>query len=344
MRQLIRFLLVPLSLIWLMPLTPSLPPLSDQPAHAGPARRIACLYAFSSHTVIMLGKGDQMVAVVKGVKKDRLVRQMIPGIRDIPTPFAGGVIHIEALLKTRPDIVFLKPETAKIQGEIRKLERFKLPYLVAGYHSMAEQMQTIQAMGRAIGCQDKAAAYTRYYRDRVALVRSRTREIPAGKRVRLFHSINEPLRTDAPGTIEADWTTACGVVNVSLDARLAGRDNKRFAGMEQILIWNPDTIIVNEEGVDQAILSDEKWESVEAVRENRVFQIPVGISRWGHPGGLEPPLAVLWTAKTVYPGLFADIDLKQEVRDFYHRFFDFSLDDDMIQQILSGKGMRTRKK
>ncbi len=37
------------------------------------------------------------------------------------------------------------------------------------------------------------------------------------------------------------------------------------------------------------------------------YQAPIGISRWGHPGSLETPLAVLWTAKTVYPDKFGHI-------------------------------------
>lgn len=305
-----------------------------------PVQRIACLYAFTGHVVTMLGRGQDMVAVVKGLKKDKLLYQIVPAIQHLPVPFSGGIIHIEGLLNTRPDIVFLKPETAKIHQEIQKLEQFNLPYLVAGYSSMAEQMHTIEMIGRAIDREDKALAYNRYYREKIDLVRSRTRSLAEDKRVRLYHSINEPYRTDAPGTLEADWTQACGVVNVSVSSSLSGHDNKKFAGIEQILLWNPGVIIANEAGMDQLILTDKKWAPVQAVQENRVFTIPVGISRWGHPGGLETPLAILWTAKTVYPNLFPDMDMKIEIKQFYHQFFNLTLEDKMVDKILKGKGMR----
>ncbi len=71
-----------------------------------------------------------------------------------------------------------------------------------------------------------------------------------------------------------------------------------------------------------------------------MFPIPVGISRWGHPGSLETPLAILWTAKTVYPDLFSDMDLELEIKRFYHRFFDLSLTDEMVQRVLNNQGMR----
>lgn len=309
-----------------------------------PARRVACLYAFASHTLIMLGSPGEMVAVVRGVKKDRLVRQVLPGVKKLPVVSAGGIIHIEALLKTDPDLVFLKPETAAVEAEVQKLERFNLPWFSAGYNSMAGQMDTIRMMGRAVGREGRAQAYIDYYRRMIERVRSRTRDIPENRRVRLYHSINEPLRTDAPNTIEADWTLACGVVNVSLGRKLLGRENKHFASMEQVLIWNPDLIIVNEEGVDAQILGDRKWVAVKAVKKKKVFQVPVGVSRWGHPGGLETPLALAWTAKTVYPERFADFDLARETQAFYKTFFDLDLDDRMTNRILKGRGMRDRKR
>ena len=307
---------------------------------ARPAERFACLYAFTGHVVTLLGRGHDMVAVVDGLKKDRLIQQRVPGIDALPIPAKGGVIHIETLLKADPDVVFLKPETAVADAEIRKLDRFGLPYFVAGYRSMEEQMTTIEMMGKICGRYDAALAYTGYYRDMIHMVKQRTGNIPEDQRVRLYHSVNEARRTDAADTIEADWTRAAGVVNVSVGSRLHARGDKFFAGMEQILIWNPEVIIVNEAGVDQEILQDKKWAAVKAVREKNVFPIPVGISRWGHPGSLETPLAILWTAKKVYPELFSDMDLEKEIKQFYHRFFDLTLTDEMVENILNNQGMR----
>ncbi len=302
--------------------------------------RIACLYAFCGHVVTMLGRGEDMVAIVNGLKKDVLLHQIVPGIKDIPTPSNGGSINIEALLKTKADIVFLKPETAAIPAEIKKLDQFNLPYFTAGYNTMEEQMTTIEMMGKLIGRHEKALAYTRYYRDIIDKVDKRTALIPKEKKIRLYHSINESRRTDAPGTIEAEWTKAAGVLNVSVGESLHGKGDKSFADIEQILIWNPDVIIVNEDGVDQEILTDKKWAPIKAVQDKKVFPIPVGISRWGHPGGLETPLAILWTAKTVYPDLFSDIDLKKEMAGFYQTFFSLHLDEAMTRKILGNKGMR----
>jgi len=139
-------------------------------------------------------------------------------------------------------------------------------------------------------------------------------------------------------------TKAAGVINVSVGKSLHEKEDKSFADIEQILIWNPDVIIVNEDGVAKEILNDKKWSPIKAVQNKKVFSIPVGISRWGHPGGLETPLAILWTAKTVYPILFSDIDLKKEMSSFYNTHFNLSLDEEMTNKILGNQGMRHAKK
>ena len=71
--------------------------------------------------------------------------------------------------------------------------------------------------------------------------------------------------------------------------------------------------------------------------------MPNGISRWGHPGSLETPLAMLWTVKTIYPDYAGSIDIKAETKKFYKKFFNYNPSDQMINQILQGRGMRKTK-
>jgi iron complex transport system substrate-binding protein len=119
--------------------------------------------------------------------------------------------------------------------------------------------------------------------------------------------------------------------------------NKYIASLEQILLWNPQVILVNEAGVDDYIRKNPQWANIDAVKNGKAFQMPNGISRWGHPGSLETPLAILWTAKTLYPERFPDLDMEKEVREFYTEFFGTPLTEDAVKQVLNGKGMRIPK-
>ena len=43
----------------------------------------------------------------------------------------------------------------------------------------------------------------------------------------------------------------------------------------------------------------------------------------GASGSVEIPLAVLWTAKTVYPEILTTVNMAEEVDNFYRTFFNF---------------------
>jgi iron complex transport system substrate-binding protein len=68
----------------------------------------------------------------------------------------------------------------------------------------------------------------------------------------------------------------------------------------------------------------------------RVYMIPQGAHNWGNRT-IEQPLTVLWAAQTIYPDLFKDVDLLNEVKGFYQRFFNANLTDDQVREILSGR-------
>ena len=79
-----------------------------------------------------------------------------------------------------------------------------------------------------------------------------------------------------------------------------------------------------------------------AVIDKNVFQIPIGLSRWGHPTSIETPLAILWLAELLYPEQF-DIDVRAEMNTFYQEFYSYNLTDEEADDIISGYGVRTPK-
>ena len=133
------------------------------------------------------------------------------------------------------------------------------------------------------------------------------------------------------------------MTNVSLESgTLRTEGDKAYTTLEQIYAWDPDIIVCNEAQVDDYILTDEKWQGLSAVTAGRVYQIPIGVTRWGHPTSVETPLALMWLAELLYPDLF-DIDIDAEIRSFFDTFYHFEIDDEWIAAIKEGDNMRRPK-
>lgn len=307
--------------------------------------RIGCLYAFSGHITAMLGEEDKIVAVVGGLKRDKLLTDMFPDILEKPVPFTEGSINIEELIKLNPDVVFIRTTTAENKGEMDKLNSFGIPALVVDSNNMEEQRASVRLVGQVCGGEaiKKATQYDEIYQKAIDTAIKKSDQLRPNQVVTVFHSINEATRTDVSGTLPAEWTKLVGVDNVSAEEELNILEGKMYAGLEQIYIWDPQIIVCNEPGVGEYILTDSKWSGLQAVKNQKVYQMPVAISRWGHPGSMETPLAMYWLGKLVYPDLYKNIDLEKETKNFYQTFFNYDLSDEDVSMILSGQGMRKGK-
>lgn len=307
--------------------------------------RIACLYAYTGHVAVLLQCEENIVAVVDGLKRDSLMRAKIPGLQELAAPYNSGAINIEELAAAAPDLIFLRASNLQDEGELEKLDGLSIPYVVVEYVTMEDQKESIRVMGQALDRREEAEAYLSYYEETVAMVRERLSALPEEERKTVYHSVNEAVRTDVPDTLSYEVLEAAGCKNVVTgDQELRLEGEKGYANVEQIYLWDPDLILANEPEACEYFRTDAKFSGLRAVREDAVFQLPVGLSRWAHPGSLESPLAVLYIASALYPDYFPDIDMTEEIRDFYDAFFHVALTDEEIGKILKGEGMRDARK
>lgn len=54
--------------------------------------------------------------------------------------------------------------------------------------------------------------------------------------------------------------------------------------------------------------------------------------------GPEIALQILWFTKEVFPDKSTEIDINDEVKDFYLKFYKYELTDNQLEQLMAGKG------
>lgn len=302
---------------------------------------IATLDPFAGQAVIMYGFGDKMTATVGGVKRDLLLQRVCPSLATTAVVKEEGSVNAEAVLAMGIDLMFIKSDMYRSNTEREKLDALGIPYLVIEYSSIESQRAAFAVIGEALGQSGKAEVMEDYYKGVVEKVSSRVSELPQEDRPSLYHSCSEALRTDTEGSLGAEWVGLTGVKNVSLGGGLIFDEKNYYTTLEQIFVWDPDVIICNESGVADYMKNSKKWQGLRAVREDRVYQMPIGASRWGHDSSVETPLAILWLAKTLYPDRFVDVDLMSEMLWFYSTFYEYNLTDAEADLIISGKGIRS---
>jgi len=93
--------------------------------------------------------------------------------------------------------------------------------------------------------------------------------------------------------------------------------------LEQVIAWDPQVIFVQDrypEVVGQ-IVSDPNWQSIDAVKNHRVYLMPEYAKAWGYPMPEAMAIGELWMAKKLYPQKFTDIDMQKQADAYYQRFY-----------------------
>ena len=172
-------------------------------------------------------------------------------------------------------------------------------------------------------------------------------------RKELIESINEKLTSnnyDGPndyhtmywftkglkqaGSLHAEVLDYAGAVNVAvLDAVASEGGNE--VSMEQILLWDPEVVILSPEANYDEIFDDPAWADVTAVKNGAVYEAPYGPYNWmDRPPSVQRVLAIQWLGNLLYPEVF-DYDMVAEAQAFYSLFFHYELTETEARELMA---------
>ncbi len=297
--------------------------------------RVADPWHANNAMVLMLGGADKLVATTVQAQNQPWLRKLYPRIVQVPAAFdAAGEVNMESLIGAHPDVILMAYDGTSPKW-VGAVDGYHVPVVLMPNTSLADLEATARMTAQVLGPREQqiAADYVRYFDGNINRVRQITGKLTAAERPKVLHTASAGILTvDGRLTVPDDWINIAGGVNA---ADVVG--NGRPVTMEQVAAWDPDVIIVgsapNQQN-RQAILDDPRWRQIKAVREARVFVNPTGAYLWDRHSA-EAALQILWAAKTLHPELFRDINIAQETKSFYAKYFHYSLTDTELNSIFN---------
>ncbi len=297
--------------------------------------RVADPWHANNAMVLMLGGADKLVATTNQARDQNWLRRLYPRIEQVPAAFnAAGEVNIETLVGVHPDVI-LMAYGGTLPHWMDAVESYHIPVVMLPNESLEGLKTTVRMTGAVLGERESrvAAEYIRYFDDNIQKVTQITSKLTQSERPKVLHTATPGILTiDGRRSVIDDWINVAGGVNAA-DVVGVGRP----VTMEQVVVWNPDVIIVgtapNQQN-RQAILDDPRWREIKAVRDGKVFANPSGAYLWDRHSA-EAALQVLWAAKLLHPARFADLDVNRETKQFYARFFHHALTDAELASILN---------
>lgn len=303
---------------------------------------VAAIDSFAAEVILMIGAGDYLKACPNGVKSNVLLQMLYPDLKNVQVSQGSGNVNTEALMELGVDVLLIKHDFFTKETQLKKLETLNIPFIVISYDDTESQLRALKLIGGLFddASKIKAEYIANYYQHIVKMVTERAASIPEAGKKRIYHAVTA-FNFTSGRNLGSDWITDVGCINVAHTDNDTASDHS--INMEYLFIWQPDAIICNEALTAVKFKTDDRLKRLSAVEHEQVFNVPVGITRWGHPVSLEKFFAMLWLAVNLYPEYYTDIDLKTEVVNFYGTL-GIEINDVLYDSVIKGEGLRLLRK
>ena len=271
----------------------------------------------------------------------------MPELAKIPVVGTIGdkTFNAEQVVALNPDVIFI-PVDLKDQYESdakAKMDAAGIQTIYIDYHAekLESHQKSIEAIGKALGKEERAAEISKFYTDRVTRVLDRVSKINKPKpTVYLEVGMNGPEEFGNSFSSNYSWgalATMAGADVITKDViKKTSPINPEF-----ILEKNPDIIMIMgsywpkkptsmrlgfeaTEASSQALLKAftterQGWSDLKAVENKQVYSAHHGL-----PREVFDAAVFEYLAKTFYPEEFADVDPEATLKEFYDKFLPYS--------------------
>ena len=271
----------------------------------------------------------------------------MPELAKIPVVGTIGdkTFNAEQVVALNPDVIFI-PVDLKDQYESdakAKMDAAGIQTIYIDYHAekLESHQKSIEAIGKALGKEERAAEISKFYTDRVTRVLDRVSKINKPKpTVYLEVGMNGPEEFGNSFSSNYSWgalATMAGADVITKDViKKTSPINPEF-----ILEKNPDIIMIMgsywpkkptsmrlgfeaTEDSSQALLKAftterQGWSELKAVENKQVYSAHHGL-----PREVFDAAVFEYLAKTFYPEEFENVDPEATLKEFYDKFLPFS--------------------
>ncbi len=303
---------------------------------------VGSFYPLASVITEYLGSAEKIVGihpVSMSAAENGLLGQIYPEILNANTAFiSGDEVNLEELLILKPDIVI-----GVGQEQAKAIREAGIPAVTTSasawdYDIIETYEHWIDLLDQIFGGSDFAKKAMEKSDAVHADIIEKTKAIPDDQKARvlvLFQYSDAAMVASGENFFGQWWCESVNAYNVASEVP----DGSILKiSMEQVYEWNPDVIIITnfcgtqpEDLYNNAIGNDD-WSTNNAVKNKRVYKMPLGLYRSYTPGG-DSPVTMQWMASVIYPELFKDTDIRKIAKEYYKEMCGYDLSDEQLDMM-----------
>lgn len=216
--------------------------------------------------------------------------------------------------------------------EAQQLTELGITPVMVKNETVEELQDSFRAIGQMLGKEDRAQQFIDAYSQAYEEIQSYSDQVSSAEKPKVLYLRDSELKLQGNDNFIKEALEMAGADNVAADAS--------DITMEEIIKINPDIILLSNfdtfvpDDLYENKIEGQDWSQVKAVMDKKVYKVPMGIYRWDAPG-VETPLMMKWLAQLIQPDIFSDVDIEQEVQDFFQDYFQVTLTEEDLSQIMN---------
>ena len=300
-----------------------------------PVARVISAYGPVTSIVYGVDGDEQMVSASYLGARDPLGSSVMekmdprfPGIKGDDS-FSQSEFNIEEAATLDPDLIIANARSTWLESA----EQLNVPIFLYDAETPEKLKEAVLMTGQIFGPNSsvQAQAWVHYFEAVIERIGYQVSDVPEEDLLNVLFTGTEPLRVASGEMFQSYIIDAAG--GNSVTTNLVGYWNN--VNMEQVVIWDPDVIIVPPYGGAsvEAITDSPEWQILDAVKEGRVYRMPKLVAPWDTPSP-DAVLGIIWMAQQLYPEQ-VDLDCATEAEYFYQTFFDYEITEEELGTICS---------
>lgn len=297
-----------------------------------PLERVALVYPYHLEVFQALGAEEQVNSIPDGSAVRYEMFRSFMG-----KPEAGhfrSAANIELLVELDTQVVISLTDSLSVEELDDRLAPFGIPVVRMDLYKIDTLAQEVETLGKMLGKEEEAQAYIGFFQEYLDLIQERLADFSEETKTSVYLEFYSDYSTNAEGAGGHQMQVMAGAKNIAGDLT----PSIPMVSPEWVVAQNPDVIfktqlaqlcpsgygVTDTEPVAvmlQDIKSRPSWELIKAVEDNRVYFISSDF--FSSP---RAPLGILYMAKCLYPGVFADVDPDEVNREWMMQFHDIDGD------------------
>lgn len=190
-----------------------------------------------------------------------------------------------------------------------------------------------EMLGELLGMEERGAELSAYcqaaYDDTVSTMKS----IPESDRVRVAYLLgDEGTNTIAKDSYQGQVVDLVAN-NVADLGKVSGSGSGVEISMEQLALWNPQTILFAEGSIYDSVSSDAAFADLDAVKSGSYYEVPGTPWNWlNSPPTVNQVLGMQWLPRLLYPDAF-DTSIYDVTKSYFDLFYGYDLSEAEFNEI-----------